>query len=206
MRGGPDHRTNIEPAPGGKEIDSAAAAVAAAASAPPRRGHSSSFSSLPSGSRPSAIELEWRASERLPHPGDAKTWHHPLAAAGRTGSSGGGSRAPNDPDRRCLGVTHPWERPGRRPSSARAAGGATGCVRADHGGSSNSSAPRRLAGESLGSSWGLAATTGCLPSAGLAAGGRHVRPLDGSRGESLQRSLAEAMEVGLSVGAPCKTL
>ncbi|CAN0559504.1 unnamed protein product, partial [Ectocarpus sp. 12 AP-2014] len=67
-------------------------------------------------------------------------------------------------------------------------------VRAGYGGGA-----RLASRESLGSSWGSFATTGRMGTAtagGRAAGGGlyRGRPLDGSRGESLQRSLAEAFE------------
>eukprot|EP00752_Nemacystus_decipiens_P013082 g11571.t1 len=201
-RDGPD-RTVFEVAPGGKEIGSSATAVAAAAaSGPPRRGRSSSFGSMPSGSRPSPLELERPATEHLPHPRDTTTRPPPPAAAaaggtsrtvstpaGRAGEADSGSRAPADSDRRRFDGSHPFGQPGQRTSSAQAASGAG--VGVENGGSGSA---RRFAIESLGSSWGSAATTGRRSTAGFAAGGRQTRPLDGSRGESLQRSLTEALE------------
>lgn len=194
-------RANAEKAPQEKESYSAAAAAAAAASGPPRRGRSSSFGSLPSGSRPSLIELEGRPAEHLPLPRDKQTRHHRAASGGsshtgrtRDSTSGGGSGAAADQEsRRFDGGRRPLGQPVQRVSSARVAGAA---VRADHGGSGGGSGARRLAGE-LGSSWGSAATTGRLSTLGFGGGTRQARPLDGSRGESLQRSLAEALEVRL---------
>ncbi len=52
-----------------------------------------------------------------------------------------------------------------------------------------------MSARALGSSWDSAASTGRVGTAGFGTRGRGGRPLDGSRGESLQRSLAEAMEV-----------
>lgn len=74
-------------------------------------------------------------------------------------------------------------------------------VRVGYGNGSGSSSAR-VVEESVGSSWGSspAATVGRMATGGFAAGIRrrdnsNARALDRSRGDSLQRSLAEAMKV-----------
>ncbi|CAB1121208.1 unnamed protein product [Ectocarpus sp. CCAP 1310/34] len=175
-----------------------------------RRSRSSSFASLPPpGSKlfgAAAADLDWREAERLPHPRDAATRIQRSRPAG--GSTTGCRRVEGNDDMR----TENKRRFSRTVSSTAGLGEATAAggggesdvrreperersgVRASFGGGS-----RLASRESLGSSWGSFATTGRMGTAtagGRAAGGGlyRGRPLDGSRGESLQRSLAEALE------------
>ncbi|CAM9404502.1 unnamed protein product, partial [Ectocarpus sp. 12 AP-2014] len=175
-----------------------------------RRSRSSSFASLPPpGSElfgAAAADLDWREAERLPHPRDAATRIQPGRPAG--GSTTGCRRVEGNDDVR----TENKKRVSSTVSSTAGLGEATAAggggegdvrrelergrsgVRASYGGGA-----RLASRESLGSSWGSFATTGRMGTAtagGRAAGGGlyRARPLDGSRGESLQRSLAEALE------------
>ncbi|CBJ33546.1 expressed unknown protein [Ectocarpus siliculosus] len=180
----------------------------------PRRSRSSSFASLPPpGSElfgAAAADLDWREAERLPHPRDAAARIQRRRPA--AGSMTGCRRVEGNDDlsmknkRRVSSTVSSTA--GLGEAAAAAAGGGAGGegdarrepergrsgVPAGYGGGA-----RLASRESLGSSWGSCATTGRMGAAtagGRAAGGGlyRGRPLDGSRGESLQRSLAEAME------------
>lgn len=179
------------------------------------------------------LQREWRGAERIPHPRSTRRQQHQQQTAAPTGGDGhgGGGAGIDDNDRGHFDGKREWrETEQRRLSTAPTAVGmgSTGVepealpvdvrwerrpgrsgVRAGYSHGSGSSA--RLVGDSLGSSWDslpTAAAMGRMAMGGSAGGTRrrhnsNARALDGSRGESLQRSLVEAMKVRLSVFRPC---